>query len=206
MEWLGQELLSLTGTGDSQLVFFGQIVHTENSNDILEGSVVLEQLLHTTSSVVVNLANNGWVEHTRRGVQWVHSWVDTELSKGTVQHSVGIKMGEGGGWSWISKIISWHVDGLDRGDGSGLGRGNSLLEGTQICGEGWLVSDSGWDTSEEGRHFGASLGEAEDVVDEEEHILVLLISEVLSDGETSEADTSSGTGWLVHLSVDEGGL
>merc|ERR1712046_241283 len=59
---------------------------------------------------------------------------------------------------------------------------------------------------EQGRHLGAGLGESEDVVDEEQHILVLLVSEVLSDGETGETDTGTGTWWLVHLTVHEAAL
>merc|ERR1719230_2173855 len=92
------------------------------------------------------------------------------------------------------------------GNGTGLGSGNTFLKGTQIGGESWLVTYSGWNTAEQGRHLRASLGESENVVDEKEHILVLLVSEVLSDGKTSEADTGTGTWWLVHLTVHKGGL
>mmetsp|Transcript_32120 Transcript_32120/g.39833 ORF Transcript_32120/g.39833 Transcript_32120/m.39833 type:complete len:335 (-) Transcript_32120:156-1160(-) len=115
-------------------------------------------------------------------------------------------MGEGGGGSGIGKIISGHIDGLHGGNGSGSGGSNTLLKGTHIGGEGGLVADSGGDTAEQGRHLRASLGETEDVVDEKKHILVLLITEVLGDGETSEADTGSGTRGLVHLTVHKGGL
>ena len=115
-------------------------------------------------------------------------------------------MSESGSGGGIGQIISGHIDGLDGSNGSGSGGGNTLLEGTHIGGEGGLISDSGWDTSEKGGHLRASLGETEDVVDEEKHILVLLISEVLSDGEAGETDTSSGTRWLVHLTVNKGGL
>jgi peptide chain release factor 1 len=115
-------------------------------------------------------------------------------------------MGEGGSGGGIGKIISRYEHSLDGGNGSVSGGGNSFLEHTQIGGEGRLVTDSGRDTSEKGGHFGASLGESEDVIDEQEHILVLFISEVLSNGESSESDTGSSTWGLVHLSVHEGGL
>ena len=115
-------------------------------------------------------------------------------------------MGEGGSGGGIGQIISGHVDGLDGSDGTGSGGSDTLLEGTHISGKGGLVSDGGGDTSEKGRHLRASLGESEDVVDEKKYILVLFISEVLSDGETGEADTGSGTRGLVHLTVHKGGL
>ena len=53
------------------------------------------------------------------------------------------------------------------------------------------------DTSEPG------LREAEDVVDEEQHVLVLLVAEVLGDGEAGERDAQTRAGRLVHLAVDE---
>jgi len=109
----------------------------------------------------------------------------------------------GGG---IGQIISWYIDGLYGSNGTSSGGGNTLLKGTHIGGKGGLISDSRWDTTKEGGHLRASLGESENVVDEKKHILVLLISEVLSNGETGETDTSSGTWGLVHLSVHKGGL
>ena len=206
VEGLGKELLDLTGTSDSHLVLFGEIVHTKNGNNILKGTVVLEELLDATSGVVMDLADNGGVKHAGSGIEGIDSRVDTDFGKGTGQHGGGIKMSESGGGSGIGKIISGHVDGLDGGDGTGLGSGNALLEGTQIGGEGRLVTHSGGDTAEEGRHFGASLGETENVVNEKEHILVLFVTEVLGDGETGESNTGAGTWGLVHLTVHKGGL
>ena len=80
------------------------------------------------------------------------------------------------------------------------------MEGTQIGGKGGLISDGGWNTAEQGGHLRACLGESENVVDEQQDILVLFISEVLGDGETGETNAGSGAGWLVHLSVHESGL
>ena len=56
------------------------------------------------------------------------------------------------------------------------------------------------------RHFRARLREAEDVVDEEQHVLAFLVAEVLGDGERRERDARAGAGRLVHLAVDERGL
>jgi hypothetical protein len=206
VEGLGEELLDLTGASNSHLIFFGEIVHTKNGNNILEGTVILEELLDTTGGVVMDLTNNGGVKHTGSGVKGIDSGVDTDFGKSTRQHSGGIKMSESGGGSGIGKIISGHIDSLDGGDGSGQGGGNALLEGTQIGGEGRLVTHSGGDTAEKGRDLGTGLGETEDVVNEKEHILVLFVTEVLGDGEASETDTGAGSWGLVHLTVHEGGL
>ena len=95
---------------------------------------------------------------------------------------------------------------LHGGDGTLLGGGNALLHATHVGGESGLVSDSGGDTSEQGRHLGTGLGETEDVVNEEEHVLALGVAEVLGDGQTGEGDTGAGAWGLVHLTVDKGDL
>ena len=50
------------------------------------------------------------------------------------------------------------------------------------------------------------LSESEDVVNEEQHVLTLLVTEVLSHGQTSQSNTGTGAGGLVHLTVDKGDL
>ena len=50
------------------------------------------------------------------------------------------------------------------------------------------------------------LSESEDVVNEEQHVLTLLVTEVLSHGQTSQSHTGTGAGGLVHLTVDKGDL
>lgn len=114
-------------------------------------------------------------------------------------------MREGGGRGGIGEIIGRHVHSLDGGNGPLGGGGDSLLEGTEIGGQGGLVSHSGGDTSEKGGHLGTGLGESEDVIDEQQHISALVVSEVLGDGEASQTHTGSGSGGLVHLSVHQGG-
>ena len=46
----------------------------------------------------------------------------------------------------------------------------------------------------------AHLGESEGVVNEEEHILTFLVTEIFSNGQSSEGNTGTGTWGLVHLS------
>ena len=47
------------------------------------------------------------------------------------------------------------------------------------------------------------MGEAEDVVDEEQHVLAFVVAEVFGDGQSGQADAGTGAWGLVHLSVDE---
>jgi hypothetical protein len=52
-----------------------------------------------------------------------------------------------------------------------VGGGDALLEGAHLGRQGRLVADGAGDAAEEGGDLGAGLGEAEDVVDEEQHVL-----------------------------------
>lgn len=52
----------------------------------------------------------------------------------------------------------------------------------------------------------AGLREAEDVVDEEQHILTLLVTEVLGHSQSGQGHSGAGAGGLVHLSVHQGDL
>ena len=95
---------------------------------------------------------------------------------------------------------------LHRCDGSLLGGGDTLLHGTHVSGQSGLVTDSRGDTTEQGRHLRTSLGEPEDVVDEEQHVLALLVTEVLGNSQSGQGNTGTGARGLVHLSVHQGDL
>jgi hypothetical protein len=221
-ERLTQEPLDLTGTLDGKLVSFRQLVHSENGNDILEGLVLLENLLDTGGGVVVLLTNDTGVKDTGLGIERVDSGVDTQLGDTTGQDSGGVQMGKGGGRRGISQIVSGHVDGLDGGNGSLGGGGNTLLHDTHVHGESGLVTDGRGDTTKKSRHLGTGLGESENVVNEEQHILTLLVTEVFSDRDliaklalmlcshqelllltASKGDTGTSTRGLVHLTKDQ---
>mmetsp|Transcript_22005 Transcript_22005/g.31929 ORF Transcript_22005/g.31929 Transcript_22005/m.31929 type:complete len:285 (+) Transcript_22005:634-1488(+) len=115
-------------------------------------------------------------------------------------------MGECGGRGRIRKIISRHIHSLYGGNGPLVGGGNALLQGTHIGGKRGLVPHSGRDAPKKSRHLRASLSEAEDIVDEKQHILSLLVSEVLGNGQTSKGHTSPGSWGLIHLAVHKGSL
>ena len=96
---------------------------------------------------------------------------------------------------------------LERKSQAGYGMiAERRVHATHVCGERGLVTDGRGDTTEEGGHFRTGLGEAEDVVDEEQDILAFLVTEVLCDGEACEGDTGAGTRGLVHLTKDQGDL
>ena len=83
--------------------------------------------------------------------------------------------------------------------------GDALLQRAHVGGERRLVAHGGRNAAEQRRHFGAGLREAEDVVDEEQHVLAL-VAEILGDREAGEADARARAGRLVHLAVHQRAL
>uniref|UniRef100_A0A182N3R5 Transcription initiation factor TFIID subunit 8 n=1 Tax=Anopheles dirus TaxID=7168 RepID=A0A182N3R5_9DIPT len=203
LERLRQEALDLAGACHRQLVLLGQLIHTQDGDDVLERLVVLQDLLHATGDVVVLGTDDVRVHDTRRRVERIDRRVDAQLGDGTRQHGRGVQVSERGGRSRIGQIVSRHVDGLHGRDRTLLRRGDALLHAAHVRGQRRLVTDSGRDTTEQGRHLRTGLREAEDVVDEQQHILTLLVTEVLGHSETGQGDTGTGARRLVHLAVHQ---
>ena len=90
---------------------------------------------------------------------------------------------------------------LHRCDGSLLGGGDALLHGTHVSGQGRLVAYSRRNTTQQGGYFGTSLSETENVVNKEQYVLTLLITEIFSNGQTSQSNTGTSAWGFVHLTV-----
>jgi hypothetical protein len=164
--------------------------------------------------------NDVGIHDSRGGIERIDSRIDGQFGDSTRQHRRRVKMGECGRGSRIGKIVGRHIDGLHGGNRALLGGRNSLLHLSHVRRQRRLITHGGGDATEQRRHLGTGLnkerltgvqkqgylGESEDVVDKEEHILSLLITEVLGHGEPSETDSSASTRGLVHLAVHEGHL
>ena len=83
--------------------------------------------------------------------------------------------------------------------------GDALLQRAHVGGERRLIAHRRRNAAEQRRHFRAGLREAEDVVDEEQHVLAL-VAEVLGDRQAGQADAGAGARRLVHLAVHQGAL
>ena len=201
-----QEPLDLAGPGHGDAVLLGELVEAEDGDDVLQLLVALEDLLHAAGHVVVALADDlGREDGGGRG-QRVDGRVDAEGGDVAGQLGGGVEVREGGERRRVGVVVGGHVHGLQRGDRPAPGRGDALLELAHLVGEGGLVAHRRRHAAEEGGHLGAGLHEAEDVVDEEEHVLVLHVAEVLGDGEGRQGDPEAHAGRLVHLAEHEGGL
>ncbi|GBE59641.1 cellobiose phosphorylase [Babesia ovata] len=115
-------------------------------------------------------------------------------------------MGEGGCGRRIRDIVGWHVHRLHGRNGTLVGRRDTLLQRSKVSSKGRLVTDSRRNAPQKRAHFRTGLGETVNVVDEEQHILTVLVTEVLGHGQTSKGNTCPGTWRFVHLAVHQCGL
>ena len=127
------------------------------------------------------LADDFGREHGRRGRERIDGGIDALLDDRAGKLRCGVKVGKGRGRGRIGVVVGRNVDGLHRCDGSRFGGGDAFLKLTHLGGHGRLITRGGRDAPEQRRDLGTCLGETEDVVNEEEHVLIHLIAEMLSD-------------------------
>ena len=113
-----------------------------------------------------------------------------------------VEVGEHARRRRVGVVVGRDEDRLDRRHRALLGRRDPLLELAHLGAQRRLVADRARHAAEQRRDLGAGLDEAEDVVDEEQHVLAL-VAEVLRHRQSGEPDAQPCPGRLVHLPVDE---
>ena len=113
---------------------------------------------------------------------------NTEAGAGSVRSSAG------------------HVDGLHGGHRALAGGGDALLQLAHLGLQRRLVAHLRRHAAQQRGDLGAGLHEAEDVVDEQQHVLAALVAEVLGHRQAGQRDAHARPGGLVHLAEDEHGL
>ena len=66
-----------------------------------------------------------------------------------------------------------------------------------------LISDRRRHAAKQRRNFRTCLREAEDVVDEQQHVLTFFVAEIFGDRQTRKTDAQTRPGRLGHLAVDQ---
>ena len=66
-----------------------------------------------------------------------------------------------------------------------------------------LITHRRGDAAQQRGHLGAGLGEAEDVVDEEQHVLAFLVAEVFGHGQAGQTNAGARARRLVHLAIHQ---
>ena len=105
--------------------------------------------------------------------------------------------------SRVRKVIGRNIDGLYRRDGAILSGCNTLLQSTDICGQGRLIAYCRRHTAEQCRYLRTCLNETEDVINEQQYVLMLNITEVLSHRKTRQGNTHTCAWRLIHLPIDQ---
>src|SRR5262245_34028111 len=62
-EWLREEALNLTSARNHQFVFFGELVNSQDSDDVLKILVLLQDLLHGACRIVVLVTNDARIKN-----------------------------------------------------------------------------------------------------------------------------------------------
>ena len=151
------------------------------------------------------LSDHARVQNARRRREGIDRRVDPQLRDLPRQVRRGVQVRERRRRRRIGIVVGRHVDRLDGRDRSLLGRGDALLQIAHLGEQRRLVADGRRHAAEQRRHFRPCLREAEDVVDEQQHVFAFAVAEILGDRERRQADPQAGARRLRHLSVDERG-
>ena len=165
--------------------------------------VALQDLADAVGDVEVLLADDVGLEDRRGRVERVDGRVDALLRDRARQRRGRVEVREHRRRRGVGEVVGRHVDRLDRGDRALAGRGDPLLELAHLRLERGLVAHLRGHPAEQRRHLGARLHEAEDVVDEEQHVLAALLAEVLRHRQAGQRHAHARAGRLVHLAEHE---
>ena len=108
--------------------------------------------------------------------------------------------------SWpaqICVVIGWDVNRLNRRDRSVLGRRDPFLQLAHLGEQRRLVPDRRRHAAKKSRHLRARLRESEDVVNEEQDVFILGVTEILRDSQGAERDPEAGARRFGHLTINK---
>jgi hypothetical protein len=102
----------------------------------------------------------------------------------------------------IGEIVRRHIHRLDGGDGAGIGVGDALLQPRQLGAHRGLIAQARRHLPHQAGHLHAGLDETEDIVDEQQHVAVLVVPEILGHRQRRVAHAEPAARRLVHLAED----
>src|SRR5437588_11240958 len=95
-EGLREEALNLARARDYKLVLLGQLVEAEDSDDVLQVFVALQDLFDGLRRVVVILTDDARVEYARRGRERINRRVNSEVDDLARERRDGVEGSESG--------------------------------------------------------------------------------------------------------------
>ena len=105
--------------------------------------------------------------------------------------------------SGVGQVVRGNVNGLERRDGAFFRRRDALLQVAHFRRKRRLIADRGGRAAEQRGNFRSRLREAEDIVDEEEHVLPFFVAEIFRHGKRGQRDAHTRSRRFVHLPVNE---
>ena len=108
-------------------------------------------------------------------------------------------MAEGSYDAGVGVVVRRHVNGLEGSNAAAFGGGDPFLQGAHFRAQSGLVAYGGRHPPQQGGHFHARQDVAIDVVNKEEHVLVLLLPEILGHGQAGQPDAGPHARRFVHL-------
>ena len=145
-------------------------------------------------------------QDTGSGIQRVYRRIEALFRDLSGKYGLRIQVCKRRSRSRVRQVIGRYVYGLNRCDGTVLRGSDSLLEFTYFVCQRRLITYCGRHTSQQRRYFGAGLYETEDVVDKQEHVLMLNVTEIFRHGQSCLSDSHTRAWRFVHLTEYQGRL
>ena len=207
-ERLREEPLHAAGAVHDEFVLLGELVYTEDGDDVLQLAVPLECPLHAAGDLIVPLAHVLRIENAARRGERINGRIDALLRDRTLQVEKRIEVAERRRRGRVGGIVGRHVDRLHRCDRSLGGARDPFLKRPHFRGQCGLITHGARHAAEQRADLAARLREAEDVVNEQQRVGSGRgrIAEVFRHGEGGKRDPQTGSRRLVHLPKHHAGL
>ncbi len=150
------------------------------------------------------LTHNFRCKKARLRRQDIYCWANTLGSHGTVEHNGTVKLVLNHLHGWIGQVVSWHINGLKRGNGTVGVTCEAVLEGFNVAKYCWLVTTFGWGLVDNGRNLVFRLNIAIHIVGKEKHIFFKVVAEIFGQGNCCEANKATLHGVFIHLAKEHG--
>ncbi len=115
-------------------------------------------------------------------------------------------MAEGVDRRRIAEVVGRNVNRLHRGDGARGGVADALFQVRKFGGQRRLVAEPRRQLAHQPGNFRAGLDEAENVVDQQQHVLARVVAKILGHGQGRVADAKARARRFVHLAEHQHGL
>ena len=139
-------------------------------------------------------------QDTGRGFQRIYRGINTLLHDLSGKNGSSVQMGECSSRSRVSQVVGRYVYRLHTGNRSVLCGSDTLLELTHFRCQRRLITYRGRHTSKQSGYFGTRLGKTENIINEQQHVLMLFITEIFRHCKSGLSHTHTGARRLVHLS------